>query len=232
MPRRRGEALTKARKPFVRYLWLLTLLVISCDLSSLVAPAASVPSQVPGALNTIVAQTAAAAWTQTAAGITQVSTHTPTMTLPPANTATTLPVGTPTPLVTPGPSPTFRFVLPTLAPTSNDIGTTLDCQLVSRTPDVDAHFSPKQLFQAAWIVRNTSSRAWDPNGVDFEFFSGAKIYTGPAIYDLSGGVAIGELITLSVTMAAPKSAGTYRTVWTLKQGKDDFCHLDLRIVVP
>ncbi len=103
--------------------------------------------------------------------------------------------------------------------------------MVSRTPDVDAEFSPKELFQAAWVVRNTSSRGWDPNGVDFEFFSGARMYTDASIYDLPNYVDIGSQITLSVTMAAPKDAGTYRTVWTLKQGKNDFCHLDLRIVV-
>ncbi len=201
------------------------MLLISCDLSSLIAPAGPIPTPVPGAVDTIVAQTAAAAWTQTAAVVTAVDTWTPSATPPPSET----------PTLTPSPSPTFIFKLATRTPTPKPNSTAeaggLACQLVSQTPADGTIFDPRQKFTATWEIKNTGEVPWDATAVDFEYFSGAKTYTGTTIYDLPNNVAVNHSVTLSVAMAAPKSAGSYRTVWTLRKGKIDFCHVDLQLVV-
>lgn len=204
---------------------MLALLVISCDLATLM-PVQSMPSPIPGVVNTIVAETAAAAATQTAANITVVPTWTPSLT----------PEPTRTPSLTPSLTPTFIFRLATRTPTRRPTSTAgstsgLACQLVSQSPDDGARFDAKENFTATWKVKNTGDATWDSNSVDFAFLSGTKMYRAAAVYDLPSSVAVGDPITLSVPMAAPKNSGSYRTVWTLRQGNDDFCHVDLRIVV-
>lgn len=217
-----------ARKPVARYLLLLTLLVISCNLSSLVAPSGAVPSPVPGAVDTIVALTAAAAWTQTAANISVVPTWTAS--------ATPEPTDTPTPTLSP--TPTFIFILATLTPTHEPTATGqvsssgMGCQLTSQTPSDGTHYPAKQNFKVTWTIKNTGLDTWDSTNVDFEYLSGTKMFTGASVYDLPNNIAVNKSVSLSVPMAAPKAPGSYRTVWTLRQGHDDFCHVDLRILVP
>lgn len=214
--------------PVARYLIVLTLLMLSCDVSTLVAPAGSAASPVPGIVDTIVAQTAAAAWTQTAAHITVV----------PTSTASVTPVPSDTPTITPSATPTFIFVLasqtPTRKPTSTLSAITggLGCQLQNQAPTDGTHFSPKENFKAVWTVANTGQDTWDSTSMDFEYLSGAKLFTGASIYDLSKDVPTGASIKFSVPMVAPNKPGTYTTAWTLRQGKNDFCHVDLSIIVP
>lgn len=218
---------TKARRSIIRYLLLLTLLVISCDLSSLVAPAGPVPSPVPGVVDTIVAMTAAAAYTQTAANITVVPTMTSTFT----------PTTTDTPTPTLSPTPTFIFILASLTPTRQPTATGqasggYGCQLTAQTPANGTHFAPKKTFGVKWTIKNTGENDWDSTNVDFEYLSGQKMFTGAAIYDLPNSIAVGKSVTLNVPMAAPKADGTYNSVWSVKQGKNDFCHVNIRIIVP
>ncbi|MGZ6316632.1 MAG: hypothetical protein ACXWNQ_05175, partial [Anaerolineales bacterium] len=78
----------KSRRTTVHLLLALTLFAISCDLSTLVTPA--VPTSVPGGVNTIIAQTAEAAATQTAL-----------LAPSPTQTSTLAPLPTNTPTVTP-----------------------------------------------------------------------------------------------------------------------------------
>ncbi len=219
---------TKARKSVARYLLLIALLVISCDLSSLVAPAGPIPTPVPGAVDTIVAQTAAAAWTQTAANITVIPTW----------TATDTPVPTDTPTPTLSPTQTFIFVLASLTPTRKPTATNqatisgFGCELLSQSPEDGTHFAAKKSFNVSWTIKNTGDNPWDSGSVDFEYLSGTKMFTGTSIYDLPNDVDVNAKVKLTVPMAAPKNPGDYRTVWTLRLGKNDFCHVDLRILVP
>ncbi len=173
------------------------------------------------------AQTAAAASTQTAANITIVPTW----------TASTTPPPTDTPTLTPSPTATFIFRLtpltPTRKPTATDSNLTggLACALLSQSPADGSQYSPKQNFTAAWNIKNTGDVPWDTSAVDFRYFSGSKMFTGAAAYDLPDAVAVNDDVTLSVPMVAPKNSGSFRTVWTLQRGKNDFCHVDVRIVV-
>ncbi len=90
--------------------------------------------------------------------------------------------------------------------------------------------SKNQSFAVTWTVQNTGTTTWDSNTVDFTYASGAKLSPLRAV-DLPKSVAAGESIALKLTMVAPGSADTYKTVWTLEGGKDTFCRLDLTIVV-
>jgi hypothetical protein len=202
--------------------------VISCDITSLVVPAGPVPSPVPGAVDTIVARTAAAASTQTAAKVTAVPMGTASATPPPSDT----------PTLTLSPSPTFIFVLPSLTPTKKPTATSesstagFGCQLLSQSPPDGSKFSAKENFKVSWKIKTTGLGAWDASSVDFAYFSGTKMFTGAQFYDLPKSVGIDDSITLAVPMAAPRNSGAFKTVWALKRGKSDFCHVDMQIIVP
>ena len=191
-------------------------------MSTLLAPA-PVPTLSPGSFNTIVAQTAGAAATQTAALL--PPTLTPTATLPPTRT----------PTQTPSLTPTFLFILPTLTrtPTPGESSASggLGCALVSQSPQDDSKMSKNQAFTMSWKVRNTGSATWDENAVDFVYVSGAKLADVKAV-DLPKSVEPDGTVTLKVDMVAPSRSGSVRTVWALHQGKTDFCRLNITINVP
>ena len=194
------------------------VLLLSCDMASLLVPQA--PALEPGAVNTIVVQTAQAAASQTAAA------------MPPTETPTLTPVPTRTASVTPSLTPTFLFLLstptrtPTVAASSGDFA----CLLTKQTPDDGATMTKNENFTVSWTVQNSGQATWNSNNVDFVYVSGAKMATVKAA-DLPKSVAPGQSITLTLSMVAPSSTNNYKTVWTLQQGKNGFCRLTINIVV-
>lgn len=189
-------------------------------MTTLLAP--PVPTALPPeAIDTIIAQTAGAAATQTAA------------LLPPTLTPTLTPSPTRTPTQTPSPSPTFLFILatlsktPTLGPASGELG----CQLLEQSPGDDAHMAKRQSFTVSWKVQNTGTSTWNSNEVDFVYVSGDKLATVKAV-DLPKSVEPGASVTLKVTMTAPADNGKYKTAWNLHQGKQEFCKVNISIIVP
>ncbi len=155
--------------------------------------------------------------------------------MPPTSTPTLTSVPTRTPSQTPSPTPTFLFLLATLTRTPNIAtvgasGKDLSCALIDQTPPDDSVMSKNQSFSVSWTVQNTGSSAWDSNNVDFVYASGAKLASTKGV-DLPKTVRSGESIMLKLTMQAPSAPDTYKTVWTLKSGKDVFCRLNISIVV-
>ncbi len=179
------------------------------------------PTLGPAGINTIVAQTAGAAATQTAALV------------PPTLTPSATPTASRTPTVTPSLTPTFIFVLSTLSktPTPGPASGDLACKLLSQSPEDGATMSKNEGFTVGWKVRNTGASTWDSNAVDFIYLSGTKMASSKVV-DLPKSVAEGDSITLKVGMNAPSNSGSYKTVWTLRQGKTQFCKLSISIVVP
>lgn len=210
-----------------RFLVVLTLLVISCDVSILLPASTTNPTPYPGAVDTIVASTAGAASTQTA------------QLIPPSLTPTSTPTASRTPTNTATFTPTFVFIfrlptntrVPVSTTTPGGSSSQLNCKLLSQTPADGTHFAPKKNFSANWKVKNTGSNSWEAGSVDFAYFSGTKMFK-IAVHDLPASVEPGDNTTLSAGMVAPNANGTYTTVWTLRQGTKDFCHVDLTIVVP
>jgi hypothetical protein len=90
--------------------------------------------------------------------------------------------------------------------------------------------SKNQSFSVSWTVQNTGGAAWDSRSIDFVYTGGTKLSSLKAL-DLPKSVAPGESVTLKVTMVAPGSPDTYKTVWMLESGKNTFCRLDITIVV-
>lgn len=205
-------------------IWATTLIVISaCVIPSVGAPA--VPTIDPGAVNTFIAQTANAAATQTVRAL-PTSTPTATFTPTPRNTDT----------ASPTPTNTVVFLLksptPLLPPTLPGGGGSsgLACDIVSQYPGFGTVFSPRTNFDATWTVKNTGSKKWDRNSVDFIYSSGDKIHKVSG-YDLEKDVNVGQNLTLSVSMQAPKTAANYTTYWTLRDGGTKFCTMIVNINV-
>lgn len=204
--------------------WAFMLVVITaCVLPSVGAPA--VPTIDPGAVQTYIAQTANAAATQTVAAL-PTSTPTATFTPTPRNTET----------ATPTPTNTFIFVLksptPLIPPTVPGSGSAagFSCEVVSQYPGFGTVFSPRTGFDATFTVKNTGSKTWDRNSVDFVYLSGDQIHRVSG-YDLDKDVKVGQTITLYVSMQAPKTAANYTTYWTLQSGSAKFCRLTVVINV-
>jgi hypothetical protein len=189
------------------------LLLISCDVSSFAA-SQQVPTPIPGAINVIVAQTAAAAATQTAALI--------PVTLTPSLT----PFPSQTPADTPTATRTFIFIFPT-ATNGNDV---FSCNLISQSPKDGSSFASNQSFTLDWKIENTGSSAWLQNSVTLNYISGTK-FTNKTAVNLPKTITSGSSVTLSINMTAPTQTGDYTTNWTLVAGSQTFCALFLKITV-
>jgi hypothetical protein len=191
------------------------VLLISCDVSTLVAPP-QVPTPIPGALNLIVAQTAAAAATETEAAV------------PPTYTLTFTPFPSQTPANTPTITPTFIFYLRT--PTPSAISGTLNCYVVSQTPQDGANFHGNKVFTLIWVLSNTGTGAWPQNSVHLKFTDGDQL-SKVTVVNLPNSVPPGDAVTLSIDMTTPSKSGKYTTYWALAAGDQNFCSLFLRITV-
>ncbi len=229
------------------WLMMTTILVISCDISSLAAPT-SLPAAGPGAVNTIVAQTAAAAATQTSAsllasgpaGSTSIAktanaaaTQTAAM-FTPTVTPTVTPYLTQTPSDTPTATVTFVFFLmtPTETPGAASGHKALwSCQILGQVPANNVHFAPNTQFKTTWTVKNTSTTNWVATNINIQFAGGTNLASESA-FDTVANVPIGGSEALRISMQAPAEAGTYTSKWTLISGKTDFCPLSVVIIVP
>jgi len=178
------------------------------------------PTFDPFSLSTVIAQTAGAAATQT---FVLLPTETPTPTL------------TKTPTEVPSFTPTFLIIIvtptvPSLTPTLEISSSPFACRLASQDPLEDSLVAKGREFAVIWRVINVGANAWDGNSVDYHYLNGEKIHKTSA-YDLPASVPTGGQIDIIVNMQAPKEEGSYRTTWTLRTGKKDFCKLKLTIVV-
>lgn len=219
-------------------LWLTAaLFLLACALPFYTAPAPA--PQAPPNLGTIIAQTAAAAQTQTAV-LMPSPTNTPPQTRTPTFTS-----------IPPTATQTFFFALPTwtlmptftLFPTSTNSGggggggnggrNTPDpnewvCVIKRKSPADGVTVKPGA-FVALWTIKNIGAKTWSRDGVDFMYKSGYR-NAGPQ-QDLSKTVAPGEKVTIKITVTAPKKTGTYQTVWMLRSGKIEFCRMDINFKV-
>jgi hypothetical protein len=185
-----------------------------------VATSPAPPTFDPLSLNTIIAETAGAAATQT-------------FVLQP--TLTPSPTITKTPTEIPTSTPTFTFVLFTLTvpppiPTIGENSPHYACQVVSKTPADDTVFAKGIPFKTHWQVLNTGAFGWDENSADYRYVSGDKLHKGVG-YDFSQSVPTGGVVDLIVEMKAPNDPGTYETTWKINVGKTSFCSMSVRIVV-
>ncbi|MCS6994076.1 MAG: NBR1-Ig-like domain-containing protein [Anaerolineales bacterium] len=105
------------------------------------------------------------------------------------------------------------------------------CKLLSQKPKDWTKMQRRHIFDATWTVRNTGSKNWGKNGIDFKYISGTKMHTYGDAYDLANDVGSGQSITLIVDMISPKEKGYYTAVWGLFRGSKSFCKLSITINV-
>ncbi|CAG0989515.1 hypothetical protein ANAEL_02212 [Anaerolineales bacterium] len=198
---------------------LVFVLLLACAPAIIATPLAP-PTFDPSSLNTIIAQTAGAAATQT---FVLQPTFTPTVTF------------TRTPTEAPTSTPTFLFLLatptvPSLTPTLEISSNPFACRLVSQDPTENSVIAKNADFAVLWRVMNVGANAWDANSIDYHYLSGEKLHKQSA-YDLPNPVPTGGEIDLIVNMKAPKQEGTYVTNWSLRVGKQNFCKLKVTVEV-
>jgi hypothetical protein len=187
---------------------------------------ASVPTSDPNLIHTLIAETAGAAASQTAA------LEIPTL----APTSTDTPPPTSTPTGTPSPTPTFLFILPTptvptATPEVGSSGKALDCVVVRMEPADNSHIAPRKDFTMIWTVRNNGTEAWDGNSMDYRYQSGTKLHLVEA-YDMETSPVPGEEAGLRVAMRSPDAAGSYTTTWAIRLGRTVICRMSVTILVP
>jgi hypothetical protein len=77
-----------------------------------------------------------------------------------------------------------------------------------------SQFQPNQDFTKTWRLKNTGVCTWT-SGYQVIFDNGDAM-SGPATQALSGTVAPGQTVDLSVNLKAPAAAGSYRGYWKLR----------------
>ncbi len=218
------------------------LFLLACSIPSFPAqPLPATESRSFDALSTIVAATAAKAQTQTAASL-------------PSPTPSLTPSPTPTPAT---PTPTFYFSLfsptPPVPVETNDphyssspdspfafnistaesipySGQPWSCAVRGVHPPLGTIVEGGKEFHVTWTVLNTGWKTWTINTIDFIYKSGYR-HEGKPIQDLWKNVPPGKTINLTVLFKAPKRAGEYTAIWTLKVGKQSFCGMRTVFIV-
>ncbi len=152
---------------------------------------------------------------------------TPTPTPAPSATPTLEPTLTSTP-VPDTPTPHAPMETPT---SSGSTGKELACKLLMQSIPNNTHFGRNDQFRIGWKVRNSGTTRWDPGTIVFTYYSGSKLYRYLQT-ELETSVEAGNVAVLVADMVAPSSSGKYVTVWTLRRGDEDFCHVSLAIIVP
>jgi hypothetical protein len=220
----------------------LLIATLACAIPGIPTPeVASIPSFDPNSVSTIIAETAAAAQTQTS------------INLP---TATNTPRPTHTPSITPTFTPTFIFFLPSLTPIptytlpptvgalpspgsggvidSNDdgvpdkkdprtmTGKEWSCSTLGASPPRDTVVRAGTPFTVTWTIFNSGTKSWPLTGVDFVYTGGFR-HEETRIQDFTRNVPSGGEVRVSASFIAPERPDMYQTFFTLQVGRRQFC---------
>lgn len=169
------------------------------------------------------------------------------LTVAPSKTMTPFPSITPLP-ATPTETP-FGFVasntpteeiIPTTEPPDPDEGATDDwgsptrCSLISKTPSNWTVIGPGAQTKASWTLLNSGTEKWQANEMVLVYYDGAKL-TLPdnKKTTLPRDVRVGQTVTASILITAPKLPGHYKSVWALRLNSNDrvFCTFTIKIFV-
>lgn len=77
-------------------------------------------------------------------------------------------------------------------------------------------FDAGDVFTKSWTIRNDGICTWD-SSYRFVFTEGSQM-GGPSSISLPKVVAPGETVTISISLTAPASNGSYKGTWRLKSG--------------
>jgi hypothetical protein len=191
-----------------KFQWMIVLLCSSILLASCNLPAAQEPTvESAESLMTAVAQTVEANSMATLlAGGTSMLENTvqPTMAVV---------IQSPTPQPTQTAQPTM-----TASPTP----TSIPCDRAAFVSDVSVPdgtaFLPNAEFTKTWRLQNNGSCTWNSNYA--LVFDSGDAMNGPTSVNLSGTVAPGQTIDISVNLKAPAEVGTYKGYWKLRNASN------------
>ena len=108
-------------------------------------------------------------------------------------------------------------------------GSGYSCSITASTPN--STLTKKADFDGTWTIKNTGTKTWDMDSVDYKYVSGTNMDKNGERFDLSKTVKPGESIKIVVDMIAPNSVGNYSTNWALVSGSTTLCNLPLTIYV-
>ncbi|KPL79672.1 hypothetical protein ADN00_02435 [Ornatilinea apprima] len=178
------------KHPWIFLILILALAAFACNFPGAAATLTPTPDPAQQAL-TLVAQTEQAAAAATLAATQPVITVPPTVTLAPFSGSTPAPASTSTSL----PCDQAGFVTDVTIPD----GTQLE---------------PNKEFIKTWRLKNTGSCTWTTSYA--VVFDSGDAMNAPVSTSLTGSVAPGQTIDISVSMKAPTAEGTYRGNWKLR----------------
>jgi len=181
-------------KKIVLFLALASLLY-ACGPTAPVAPTIDV-----NAIHTAAAETVIAEFTQTARAVPPTSAATATEAVTATPVATTEPTDTPVPTNNPFESTPTQI-------TCDDAIWVADVTVPDGT-----EMTPGQDFVKTWKIRNIGSCTWG-TGYSAIFAYGEKM-SGVA-EPMTGAIAPGEEVEISVRFKAPDNAGEYSTYWRM-----------------
>jgi len=180
----------------IAMLTLLASLLVACGTDEPAEPTLSVD-----AIHTFAAETVIAEFTQTAQA------------LPPTSAATATEAASATPEVTLAPTNTA-------APTNNPFVSTptgIICDDAKWIQDVTVpdgtQMTPGQDFVKTWLIRNTGSCTW---GSGYSLIHGYDETMGGIPEPLTGTVAPGEEVEVSVRFKAPANTGEHSSFWRMQ----------------
>ncbi len=218
--------------PVLFLLVAVSLLAAACSPTAVPAQPTMVPTQAVDlaataeVLRTEVAATIASDMTSTAMAM-------PTATTPPTNTPEP-PTATPAPTLTvalasPTAIPTIRIITtyPTFTPTPGPY----QCQITAISPAYGAKLGPRAEFDARWTIKNTGTKDWDDDAVDYLYVSGTKMQKRGDSFDLDQGLDTGKTIDIIVDMVAPNDLGFYHADWSVRYNGQTMCTLPVDIWV-
>ncbi|MBT3320863.1 MAG: hypothetical protein HN392_01120 [Anaerolineae bacterium] len=114
-------------------------------------------------------------------------------------------------------APSLTPAIPTSVPTEDN------CDKAKFIEDVTIPdgtiLSPGESFKKTWRVENTGTCTWT-TGYALVIDSGSQM-SGPSPQPLTGTVAPGEIVDISVHLIAPPTNGSYRGNWQIRNTSDE-----------
>ncbi len=105
------------------------------------------------------------------------------------------------------------------------------CLIDASVSTLEVNVQPGQVFDTVWSVFNTGNRTWIKGIAQYAYLRGTPLQIGKGALALPKSVAPGQPVELVVAMQAPDQAGNYTSYWSLLNGPEIFCTLEIHIKV-
>ncbi len=156
----------------------------------------------------------------------------------PVPSPTTAPSATVPPLPILTPAPTQALPSATLPParvyptyTATPAQTDFTCAVEEIEPATSETEKVGTQFDFNVRLKNSGQKSWQPGKILFMYTSGQKMQTKTSVVVLTSQIDVDGETVFSVPMAAPDTAGAYKTTWALYNGTLFFCPVHFQVAV-